>query len=592
LANDPATVADESLGCAASDYAAVEPGDIVVTHRGSCARLDRVLLGGDAQAGAVIMINNAPDYPPFEGHQIGAIPFLGAAGDDEAALLAADGLSPAFIDFQGPESNETFRYLADFTATGPRNGDAAQKPDVTAPGAVITSTGVGSGYATFQISGTSMASPHVAGVAALVREARPRWRAAEIKAAIINTADPNLLERAVIVRTSPEQFQPVRAGSGLVVPAEAVKTEVLATGSRLGGGLSFGLIESAGVVTVTRQITITNKSDRPARFLVSAELDNRDGFDSVRFSSEDVTVPARGEATVDMTLTVDASQEPVVSSELNLVSGTVLLIGEEQLLRVPYTAVVRGATDITVSPQLVRAADQVTVMCQATSGVQLPGDRPSFVVPFAWGLADDRRDTEGTDLLNVGIEAGGGAAAFLLSTVKAPSNPSVNEWDVLLNTDDDEDFDYAVVGFDRGFVTDLRIAGEGIVTLVVDIEGQAIVAAYEALGLPDSAFVALPFLLSDVGIAEGAREEFTYSAGIISLQDLGDDIIERTASYNPFNQPVLTNVLFEVPAGEPVPVTLDVNRDQLARTPVEGWLLFSPLNPRGPDQALTVRLRT
>ena len=591
LANDPATVADESLGCAASDYAAVEPGDIVVTQRGLCARLDRVLLGGAAQAGAVIMINNASGFPPFEGSQIGAIPFLGADGDDEAAILAADGLSPAFIDFQGSEANDTFRFLADFTSTGPRYGDAVQKPDVTAPGVAITSTGFGSGYATNQISGTSMAAPHVAGVAALVREARPRWRAAEIKAAIVNTANPNLLERAVIVRTSPEQFQPIRAGSGLVVPAEAVKTQVLATGGRLGGGLSFGLLESTGVVTVTKPITITNKSDQPATFFVVAEYDNRVQPSSVTFPSDVVTVPARGETTVDVTLTVDASAAPVLSSELNLVSGTVLLLGEEQRLRVPYSAVVRGTGDITVSPASVRVADQVTVTCQATVGVPTAGSVPSFVVPFAWGLTDDRRDTGGTDLLNVGVVAGDGAAAFLLSTVDAPSNPSINEWDVLLNTDDDEDFEYALAGFDIGFVTEFRFSGEGLATVLVDIEAQAVVAAYDSLSLPDSAFVVLPVLLSDVGLAAGAREEFTYTAQILSQKRLGNDFIEQTASYNLFTQPVQTGGAVAVPPGAPVPVTLGVNREQLARTPVKGWLLWSPHNPRGPDQALTVLLR-
>ena len=36
LEDDPATPVDESLGCAASDYATVQPGDVVVTYRGEC----------------------------------------------------------------------------------------------------------------------------------------------------------------------------------------------------------------------------------------------------------------------------------------------------------------------------------------------------------------------------------------------------------------------------------------------------------------------------------------------------------------------------------------------------------------------------
>jgi subtilisin family serine protease len=585
LTDDPATTVDESLGCAASDYAAVEPNDIVVTYRGSCPRVDRVLLGGAAGAGAVIMINSEPGFPPYEGNQIGAIPFLGADPADEAAILATDGKSGAFIDFVGPRSNETFRFLGDFTSTGPRNGDAAQKPDVTAPGVNINSTGFGSGYATNQISGTSMAAPHIAGVAALVREARPRWRAAEIKAAIVNTADPWLLEKAVVVRTSPEEFQPVRGGAGLVVPAEAVKTQVLATGSRLGGGVSFGVLESTGPVTVTKPITITNKSNREKQFFVFAEFDNLVETNNVTFSTEIVTVPANGEATVDMTLTVDASKAPVLNNNLNLISGNVVLFGVGQLLRVPYTAVVRGTSDLAVSPRSVTVADQVTVTC--TVGGSLPG----IGVAFAWGLADERRDAGGTDLLNVGIDAGNGAAAFLLSTVKAPSNPSVNEWDVMVNTDDDEAFDYAVIGFDFGAAFFGAFSGEGLVTLVVDIDRLTVVAAYEALSFPDSAVVVLPFALSDVGLAAGAREEFSYTASIHSHEGFGDDTIEQTASYNPFTQPVQTDAFVNIEPGGQAALTLAVNQEQLARTPVEGWLLWTPLNRRGPDQALTIRLR-
>ena len=77
-------------------------------------------------------------------------------------------------------------------------GDSFLKPDVTAPGVGIVSTGNGTGNGAATISGTSMASPHAAGVAALTRQAHPRksskslrWNVREWKAAIINTADPS-----------------------------------------------------------------------------------------------------------------------------------------------------------------------------------------------------------------------------------------------------------------------------------------------------------------------------------------------------------------------------------------------------------------
>jgi subtilisin family serine protease len=84
--------------------------------------------------------------------------------------------------------------LADFSSTGPRIGDGAIKPDVTAPGVDITAAAapgslidqdVGENPAGYlSISGTSMATPHVAGAAAILKQEHPGWTYAEIKGAL------------------------------------------------------------------------------------------------------------------------------------------------------------------------------------------------------------------------------------------------------------------------------------------------------------------------------------------------------------------------------------------------------------------------
>jgi len=56
-----------ALGCSAEEYAGVQPGDIVVTLRGVCARVDRAILGEAAGAPAVNMVNNTHPLPPLEG---------------------------------------------------------------------------------------------------------------------------------------------------------------------------------------------------------------------------------------------------------------------------------------------------------------------------------------------------------------------------------------------------------------------------------------------------------------------------------------------------------------------------------------------
>ena len=129
-----------------------------------------------------------------------------------------------------------------------RTGDSWLKPDVTAPGVSVTSTLVGSGNEGTIISGTSMASPAVAGIAALVKQAHPKWSSREIKNAIVNTGEPSGVTN---YRTS-------RGGTGLANALSAVQTQVLATGDQRTGSLSFGFSELASDFSGKKSIEIRN----------------------------------------------------------------------------------------------------------------------------------------------------------------------------------------------------------------------------------------------------------------------------------------------------------------------------------------------
>lgn len=123
--------------------------------------------------------------------------FVVAAGNDGPSNETVDspGSADAALAVGAVDKSDG---LADFSSRGPRVGDDAIKPDITAPGVDIVAaraTGTSMGdpvddYYTMA-SGTSMATPHVAGAAALLAQQHPDWNAGQLKAALMAAAKPN-----------------------------------------------------------------------------------------------------------------------------------------------------------------------------------------------------------------------------------------------------------------------------------------------------------------------------------------------------------------------------------------------------------------
>jgi subtilisin family serine protease len=115
--------------------------------------------------------------------------FAVASGNTGApSSIGSPGAADAALTVGAVDSADQAAY---FTSAGPRYGDNALKPDISAPGVDILAARSrligGSGYYT-RMSGTSMATPHVAGVAALLAEEHPDWSGARLKDALMSTS--------------------------------------------------------------------------------------------------------------------------------------------------------------------------------------------------------------------------------------------------------------------------------------------------------------------------------------------------------------------------------------------------------------------
>ncbi len=191
-----------------------------------------------------------------------------------------------------------------FTSRGTRTD---VKPDLAAPGDTIASVGVGTGNQPSVISGTSMAAPHVAGIAALVRQSHPDWSPAEVKAALINTASADVYSQD---NHGGPIHAPNRVGTGRTDAKNAVDNQVIAYVEDKPGVVSagFGVVEAGNSpVTLTKTIRVVNKGVNTVKYNVAYTPITQMPGVSYTLDKTNVTLSPRGIAKVKVTLKIDSA---------------------------------------------------------------------------------------------------------------------------------------------------------------------------------------------------------------------------------------------------------------------------------------------
>ncbi|MEU1839815.1 S8 family serine peptidase [Micromonospora chersina] len=219
--------------------------------------------------------------------------FVIAAGNSYGeATIGSPGAADAALTVAAVDGKDV---RAAFSSQGPRFGDNGLKPDISAPGVQILaaraaqSPGTGS-YV--KMNGTSMATPHVAGAAAIVAAKHPDWSAGRIKDALMSASK-------TLAGTTPYQV-----GSGrLDVPAAL--GDLQATGS---ADLGFHAWPHGDDQPVSRTVTYRNSGDSPVTLDLALTVTGPDGQPAAlgTVTPKQVTVPAGGTTTATVTGDPDA----------------------------------------------------------------------------------------------------------------------------------------------------------------------------------------------------------------------------------------------------------------------------------------------
>ncbi|MGW6561426.1 S8 family peptidase [Streptomyces hydrogenans] len=277
---------DDSAVLAGMEWAAAEGADVVNLSLGS------------ADSPGVDPLEAAIDRLSAEKGILFAVA-AGNEGEAGPSTVGSPGSADAALTVGAVDHEDR---LAPFSSTGPRVGDGGVKPDVTAPGVAVTAAAAaGSAIDTrpgtphpapgyLQLDGTSMATPHVAGAAAILKQRHPLWKAAELKGALTGSTKGG------------DGLTAFQQGTGRIQVDRALEQTVVAES----GSLNFGtaLWPHADDEPVTRQLVYRNLGTADVTLDLSvAGLDPAGkpapaGFFAL--GTPRVTVPAGGTASVDL----------------------------------------------------------------------------------------------------------------------------------------------------------------------------------------------------------------------------------------------------------------------------------------------------
>ncbi|QED48062.1 S8 family serine peptidase [Cytobacillus dafuensis] len=355
-------IVDVGLGGNANYTGKDVNGKIAFVARGTYAFTDKVKFAKQHGAAAVLMYNNAPGHiPTYLGEDQNYIPTFSLTQED--GLNVKEQLTAGNKSFTFSNLTETKTQgdtLADFSSRGPAKRTYDIKPEVTAPGvSVLSSVPAYIGnhdaptdykYAYARLSGTSMATPNAAGVAALLLQVNPTLQPEDVKTIMMNTADP--------LNGSYSVFE---VGAGRVDPYQAVHTGMkiqvqdttlvpnadgITTIKEKTGGIAFGTHYAGEDLRVKKKLKFQNLTDKVKNFNLNVQFQAVKG--SLDAVANQVQVKFHPTITVDpaSTESLHVTIEVPKAAAEGIYEGYLLVTNQEnqtEQYRIPFS--VRTAED-------------------------------------------------------------------------------------------------------------------------------------------------------------------------------------------------------------------------------------------------------
>lgn len=313
----------------------VAPGATIVAHR----VLDAY--GSGPSSGIIAAIENAfdPNYDGDFSDRVDIINLsLGGSGDADSPIsvavdnavragvvvMLAAGNTPGGQSIGAPAAarlgitvgNSDEADLLHFTSSaGPSFPDLAMKPEIVAPGMFIRSAKLGGG--TLVASGTSMAAPHAAGVAALLLALHPDWKPEDVKAALTASAVP--IDEEVM-----------RQGSGRIDAYGAAIASLAASPAVV----TFGRSPAKRDWTASSTVRITNRGTETRTFTANIVVPL-----GAFVTAEPSTFTLEGGASRDVVLHAGVDGSAPASTMTMSLGGRIEFVSANQTIRVPWIAI-------------------------------------------------------------------------------------------------------------------------------------------------------------------------------------------------------------------------------------------------------------